>query len=105
MTKTFAIDVVALSGPGGSNIRSYRATTGSLIWDRVLHPSSLGRLTDPTGAGVDLTFAKDESKDILVLSNPPAVRRLAHQSGEIIWEWTPVDVSYGFSHTLPSINK
>ncbi|EUC59888.1 endoplasmic reticulum protein, putative, partial [Rhizoctonia solani AG-3 Rhs1AP] len=52
--KTHRDALASISGPGGSYVRLFESFTGNLLWERQLHPPSLGRLLEPANLGVDV---------------------------------------------------
>ncbi|CUA76989.1 hypothetical protein RSOLAG22IIIB_06436 [Rhizoctonia solani] len=95
--------LASISGPGGSHVRLFESFTGNLLWERQLHPPSLGRLLEPTSLGVDVTFWHELSDiDAYVLSNGNTVSRLEGRSGKSVWSWNTDDIGPLLSHVVLS---
>ncbi|CAE6492839.1 unnamed protein product [Rhizoctonia solani] len=94
--KTHRDALVSISGPGGSHVRLFESFTGNLLWERQLHPSSLGKLLEPANLGVDVAFWDDISDiDAYVLTNGNTVSRLEGRSGKTLWSWNTHPSSLG----------
>ncbi|CAE6434911.1 unnamed protein product [Rhizoctonia solani] len=91
--KTHRDALASISGPGGSHVRLFESFTGNLLWERQLHPPSLGRLLEPANLGVDVTFWHELSDiDAYVLTNGNTVSRLEGRSGKTVWSWNTDDI-------------
>jgi ER membrane protein complex subunit 1 len=84
-------DVVTLSGPGATHLRSYDATTGHLIFDTLLHRLDTGRLLEPVTIGQDIAFSVDKTSDVFALTNAYVVHRVDGLTGETKWTWMSED--------------
>ncbi|KAG8683374.1 hypothetical protein FRC11_013646, partial [Ceratobasidium sp. 423] len=101
--KTHRDALVSISGPGGSHVRLFESFTGNLLWERQLHPQSLGRLLEPANLGVDVVFWHDLNDiDPYVLTNGNTVSRLEGRSGKTLWTWNTDDISILLSRIILS---
>ncbi|CAE6483430.1 unnamed protein product [Rhizoctonia solani] len=101
--KTHRDALVSISGPGGSHVRLFESFTGNLLWERQLHPSSLGKLLEPANLGIDVAFWDDLSDiDAYVLTNGNTVSRLEGRSGKTLWSWNTEDISTLLSRVILS---
>jgi len=82
--------VVTLSGAGGANLRVLDAKTGYILFEFPLHDVTLGRLSEPPGAGTHIAFVLG-TEDVVVLSNSDSVRRISLLDGRTKWSWTADD--------------
>ncbi|KAF8554252.1 DUF1620-domain-containing protein [Imleria badia] len=82
--------VYALSGPAGSTLRVYDASTGHLIYEKRLHMD--GKIHDPPTLGMGLTLVRARSGDqALVLTNGDTVQCIHSSTGETAWQWRSED--------------
>ncbi|CAE6393262.1 unnamed protein product [Rhizoctonia solani] len=101
--KTHRDALASISGPGGSYVRLFESFTGNLLWERQLHPPSLGRLLEPANLGVDVVFWHELSDiDAYVLTNGNTVTRLEGKSGKTVWSWNTDDISTLLSRVILS---
>ncbi|KDN38529.1 hypothetical protein RSAG8_09418, partial [Rhizoctonia solani AG-8 WAC10335] len=101
--KTHRDALASISGPGGSHVRLFESFTGNLLWERQLHPPSLGRLLEPANLGVDVAFWHDLSDiDAYVLTNGNSVGRLEGRSGKTVWSWNTDDIGTLLSRVILS---
>jgi len=82
--------VVTLSGAGGANFRVLDAKTGHILFEFPLHDATLGRLSEPPGAGTDIAFVPG-TESVIVLSNSDSVHRISLLDGRAEWSWTADD--------------
>jgi ER membrane protein complex subunit 1 len=83
--------VAVLSGPGGATLRTFNIKTGAMLWDAPLHPSHLGRLSEPPKIGSDISFIEGGRGNVVVLTNGHTLRKIS--SGNTQWTWTADDAT------------
>ncbi|KAI0318194.1 DUF1620-domain-containing protein [Amylostereum chailletii] len=81
--------VLSLSGPGGSTLRTFEATTGHLLAEKRLHPPHEARLLEPADFGVAAAFVPGEP-DAFVLTSGHTLRRV-DSTGNVQWTWSSLD--------------
>lgn len=84
--------VYALSGPAGSTLRAYDASTGHLSYEKRLHNPVDGKIHDPPTLGMGLTLVRAQSGDqAVVLTNGDTVQCIHSSTGETVWQWRSED--------------
>ncbi|RDB18117.1 ER membrane protein complex subunit 1 [Hypsizygus marmoreus] len=82
-------DVIAsLSGPGGSTLRLFEASTGLLTLEQRLRASELGTLSEPHHLGTYVAFAP---ASVYALANGYTVTNIDTKTGKVLWTWSAPD--------------
>lgn len=85
-------DILALSGPGGSHLDLFSATSGHLIWSLTQHSLQDGLLPEPGSLATDAVFyhpyTETAALDVISLANGKEIRRIDGRTGQTIWRWT-----------------
>ncbi|KAJ7588211.1 hypothetical protein C8J56DRAFT_1164789 [Mycena floridula] len=81
--------VTALSGPGGSTLRTFDVLTGDLILEKRLRAPETAIISEPGAIRVAVAH---QGSDLFVLTNGDTVNHLS-SSGEVKWKWTSPDQS------------
>ncbi|WRT65199.1 uncharacterized protein IL334_002142 [Kwoniella shivajii] len=81
-------NVLLLSGSGGSTIRLFSLSTGSLSWEKSIVPSEEARLTIPAYLGTDAAFVpskQGEEDTVVVLTGSSRVSKFRLSDGGLLW--------------------
>lgn len=93
--------VAALSGPGGSTLRTFDALTGDLVLEKRMHAPEQGTLYEPESLGNSIAFVPG-SNNLLVLTSGHTLAYVDGKTGETLWKWSSEDQGYvmSYAHTL-----
>ncbi|KAH0834201.1 hypothetical protein J3R83DRAFT_11513 [Lanmaoa asiatica] len=100
-------NIYALSGPAGSTLRVYDASTGDLLHEKRLHNSVESKIHDTPTLGIALTFVRAQGgAQAIVLSNGDTVRCVQSSTGETVWQWRSPDQGslVMYTHIYPDIH-
>lgn len=86
-------DLLALSGPGASDISLFSASTGHAVWTLQQHKPKQGLLPEPGSLAAGAAFYHYTTDagpafDIISLSNGQTARRIDGVSGDVKWIWS-----------------
>ena len=77
-------DIILLSGPSGSTVRSFSLATGQVQWEYALHDTGSITLTTPVHLGTDVAFTPDGSA-VVILSDGQRITKLNLADGALQW--------------------
>ncbi|KAF7979908.1 hypothetical protein HWV62_40304 [Athelia sp. TMB] len=82
--------VAALSGPGGSTLRTFDVVSGDLLLEKRMHAPEQGTLYEPESLGTSIAFVPG-SDNLLVLTSGHTLASVDGKTGETLWKWSSED--------------
>lgn len=82
--------MAALSGPGGSTLRTFDTLTGHLLLEKRVHSPEAGGNFEHDLLGTSIAFIPG-SNQLLVLTGGHTLNCIDRKTGETSWTWTSED--------------